>query len=132
MDEFEINAALDDSFNFSEVDDDILDPDFELNHNNYVQEHDLIGIILLSSSDSEEDIPINDERVDNCNLEATNNEFENERLINTKDIGYENVNENEELTSRGKKRAKNPSLWKRNISKIQRSQGNETISLRNK
>lgn len=53
MDEFEINAALDDSFNFSEVDDDILDPDFELNHNNYVQEHDLIGIIPLSSSDSE-------------------------------------------------------------------------------
>lgn len=105
MDEFEINAALDDSFNFSEVDDDILDPDFELNHNNYVQEHDLIGIILLSSSDSEEDIPINDERVDNCNLEATNNEFENERLINTKDIGYENVNENEELTSRGKKKS---------------------------
>lgn len=133
MDEFEINAALDDSFNFSEVDDDILDPDFELNHNNYVQEHDLIGIIPLSSSDSEEDIPINDERVDNnCNLEATNNEFENERLINTEDIGYENVNENEESTSRGKKRAKNPSLWKRNISKIQRSQGNETISLRNK
>jgi len=78
MDEFEINEALDDSFNFSEVDDDILDPDFELNHNNYVQKHNLIGIIPLSSSDSEEDIPINDERVDNCNLEATNNEFENE------------------------------------------------------
>lgn len=78
MDEFEINAALDDSFNFSEVDEDILDPDFELNHNNYMQEHDLIGITPLASSVSEEDVPINDERVDNCNLEAMNYEFENE------------------------------------------------------
>jgi len=33
----------------------------------------------------------------------------------------EPLNESKESTSRGKKRAKNPSLWKRNISKVQRA-----------
>lgn len=131
MDESEINAVLDDSYNFSEVDDDILDPDFIVN-NNYAQVNLLSGVTPFSSSDSEEDVPINSENIEDHNLEATNNEFENERII-TEDLDIEyNEPPNEESTPIGKKRTKSPSRWKRNISKLQRAQGNGTISLRNK
>jgi len=54
-----------------------------------MQEHDfLIDIIHLSSSDTE-DIPLNAEKVDNNGNLEVSNEFENERVINTEDIGNE-------------------------------------------
>lgn len=53
MYEFEINSALNESFNFSVIDDDILKSDFSLNYNAVHNDNLLDGI--QPSSDSEDD-----------------------------------------------------------------------------
>lgn len=103
MDKCEINAVLDDIYNFSELNDGTTDRDLILNDNL------LIGITHLISDDSEECVMINSENVDDTNLRGTNNELEIERIINTEYIDNEYNETNEESTSRDKKTTKSAS-----------------------
>lgn len=109
MDKNQINDVLNCSFDFSNMDDDTLDPDYILNDNS------LDGILPLTNSDSEDDAPIVSIIDEGHHLETDNE--------------YDDTNES---TLKGKKREKSPLRWKRNIVIVQRAQGNETISLRNK
>ncbi|CAI6363303.1 unnamed protein product [Macrosiphum euphorbiae] len=75
-----ITDALNDSFEYSDEDDDFLDPDFSLGEN--VNDDLLVGIFpLLSDSENDEDvdgnIEINEGNKENNNLEAVDYSIEN-------------------------------------------------------
>lgn len=136
MDAEAINAALsDDSFNFSEIDDDIIDPDFILGEPNTEIINNLFGIHPLISSDSEQD-----ENVRECNVvESVEECVQNVENVESNDLVTLNVvndetNENDDqedcLTFKEKKRVATPSLWKRNITKLKRAAGEEGVSCR--
>ncbi|CAI6374563.1 unnamed protein product [Macrosiphum euphorbiae] len=159
MNDDDINDALNDSFEYSDEDDDFLDPDFSLGEN--VNDDLLVGIFpLLSDSENDEDvdgnIEINEGNKENNNVEAvdynienTENNRENNNLeavdnnIENSEGNMENNNldavedntennEQESYIRKGKKRSSNPLIWKRNVTKVLRAQGKECVSLRNK
>lgn len=99
MEEFQINEVLNDSFNFSEIDDDILDPDFILPGNSGSQNDLLgVGILELSIDDYEEDLAI---YVDTENIEgaaSTSRIIDAEVII---DNEYEEENESRRKKEQG-------------------------------
>lgn len=137
MDDRNIEDALDESFEMS--DDDFLDPDYCVEQKNNDDSLDGIDILWIDTDDSilegnnidfaEErniDLEIN---ANNENVESNNN-TENNNILQ---LEHDNVDgELQPTISKGKKRKLNPSLWKRNLSKIQRAKGEECVSLRNK
>lgn len=103
MDEFQINEVLNDSFDFSEIDNDILNPDFLLPGNNDSQ-NDVsgIGILELSDDDCEKDlsIPVGTENIERAASTS--------RIIDTEVIIDNELEETNELKTKGKKRTRSP------------------------
>ncbi|KAL4154023.1 hypothetical protein QTP88_001856 [Uroleucon formosanum] len=117
MDDEEILNTLNNYFEFSEEDDDYLDPDYRVSENINLNDNTLDGFYVLLYSDTEVENDGDNENV----AEIENDESVENEVIN-----------NEIETFKGKKRVANPVLWKRNITKTMRAEGKDLVNLKNK
>lgn len=114
MDEQNICKALEycDSDLSSDIDDDILDPDFTLPSH---EENDLDGILVFNSDSNE-----------GSEVEQRQTGLGPEVIIE------ESSEEETPSTSTGKKRKRNPKNWKRNVLKNKKATGEQYINTQNK
>lgn len=116
----------DDSFDFSEIDDDIAEPDFILAENLDI----LDGIFPLDNSDFEQENELDlQNKLENEVIDIIPTDI-NDTPNNTSEIN-DNL-ENNNLTIKCKQRVANPLMWKRNLNKAKRARGEVNVSERGK